>query len=110
MIAEVVGGFVTNSLALLSDAGHMLSDAVSLALSLLAFKLGEKTATTVKTYGYKRVEMLAALCNGVVLIVISVYILLKQSVVLKNQLRLLVMGCSLLQSLVCLLIFYQLGY
>ncbi len=42
MIAEVIGGFVTNSLALLSDAGHMLSDAVSLALSLLAFKLGEK--------------------------------------------------------------------
>ena len=43
MIAEVVGGFVTNSLALLSDAGHMLSDAVSLALSLLAFKLGENS-------------------------------------------------------------------
>lgn len=77
MIAEVIGGFVTNSLALLSDAGHMLSDAVSLALSLLAFKLGEKTATTVKTYGYKRVEMLAALCNGVVLIVISVYIFIE---------------------------------
>ncbi|ACK87298.1 cation diffusion facilitator family transporter [Bacillus cereus] len=77
MIAEVIGGFVTNSLALLSDAGHMLSDAVSLALSLLAFKLGEKTATATKTYGYKRVEMLAALCNGVVLIVISVYIFIE---------------------------------
>ncbi|HGA0511846.1 cation transporter [Bacillus pacificus] len=77
MIAEVIGGFVTNSLALLSDAGHMLSDAVSLALSLLAFKLGEKTATNAKTYGYKRVEMLAALCNGVVLIVISIYIFIE---------------------------------
>lgn len=77
MIAEVIGGFVTNSLALLSDAGHMLSDAVSLALSLLAFKLGEKAATAAKTYGYKRVEMLAALCNGVVLIVISVYIFIE---------------------------------
>ncbi|NUJ06818.1 cation diffusion facilitator family transporter [Bacillus paranthracis] len=77
MIAEVIGGFVTNSLALLSDAGHMLSDAVSLALSLLAFKLGEKTATAAKTYGYKRVEMLAALCNGVVLIVISIYIFIE---------------------------------
>lgn len=43
IIAEVIGGFVMNSLALLSDAGHMLSDAVSLALSLLAFKIGEKT-------------------------------------------------------------------
>ncbi|HHT7190723.1 TPA: cation diffusion facilitator family transporter [Bacillus cereus] len=77
MIAEVIGGFVTNSLALLSDAGHMLSDAVSLALSLLAFKLGEKTATAAKTYGYKRIEMLAALCNGVVLIVISIYIFIE---------------------------------
>ncbi|WP_144467521.1 cation diffusion facilitator family transporter [Bacillus toyonensis] len=77
MVAEVIGGFVTNSLALLSDAGHMLSDAVSLALSLLAFKLGEKAATTAKTYGYKRVEMLAALCNGVVLIVISIYIFIE---------------------------------
>ena len=76
MIAEVVGGFVTNSLALLSDAGHMLSDAVSLALSLLAFKLGENS-NNCKTYGYKRVEMLAALCNGVVLIVISVYIFIE---------------------------------
>ncbi len=77
MVAEVIGGFVTNSLALLSDAGHMLSDAVSLALSLLAFKLGEKATTTAKTYGYKRVEMLAALCNGVVLIVISIYIFIE---------------------------------
>lgn len=74
MIAEVIGGFVTNSLALLSDAGHMLSDALSLALSLLAFKIGEKKPTLEKTYGYKRIEMLATLCNGVVLIVISIYI------------------------------------
>lgn len=77
MIAEVIGGFVTNSLALLSDAGHMLSDAVSLALSLLAFKIGEKKPTLEKTYGYKRIEMLAALCNGVVLIVISIYIFIE---------------------------------
>ncbi|MEN1935272.1 cation diffusion facilitator family transporter [Paenibacillus sp. 102] len=77
MIAEVIGGFVTNSLALLSDAGHMLSDAVSLALSLLAFKIGEKKPTLDKTYGYKRIEMLAALCNGVVLIIISIYIFIE---------------------------------
>lgn len=60
MIAEVIGGFVTNSLALLHDVGHMLSDVVSLALSLLAFKLREKMETNVKTYGYKRFGMLAA--------------------------------------------------
>lgn len=77
MVAEVIGGILTNSLALLSDAGHMLSDAASLALSLFAFKLGEKKATPEKTYGYKRIEIIAALFNGVTLIVISLYIFLE---------------------------------
>lgn len=75
MIAEVVGGLLTHSLALLSDAGHMLSDAISLGLSLFAFKFGEKIADQSRTYGYKRFEILAALFNGVLLIVISLYIL-----------------------------------
>ncbi|MGG1684354.1 cation diffusion facilitator family transporter [Pseudalkalibacillus sp. NRS-1564] len=75
MILEVVGGIITNSLALLSDAGHMLSDAVALGMSLLAFKLGEKKSDTEKTYGYKRFEILAAFLNGIALIAISFYIL-----------------------------------
>ncbi|WP_085521540.1 cation diffusion facilitator family transporter [Tuberibacillus sp. Marseille-P3662] len=75
MLVEVIGGFLTNSLALLSDAGHMLSDAVSLAVGLLAFKFGEKNADLNKTYGYKRFEILAALFNGIVLILISLYII-----------------------------------
>ncbi|PFG12393.1 cation diffusion facilitator family transporter [Bacillus sp. es.036] len=75
MILEVIGGFVTNSLALLSDAGHMLSDAVALGMSLLAFKLGEKASDQDKTYGYKRFEILAAFLNGIALIGISIYIL-----------------------------------
>ncbi|RBW68335.1 cation diffusion facilitator family transporter [Bacillus taeanensis] len=74
MVVEVIGGFLTNSLALLSDAGHMLSDAVSLGLSLLAFKIGEKGASKEKTYGYKRFEILAAFINGVALLGISIYI------------------------------------
>lgn len=74
MIVEVVGGFLTNSLALLADAGHMLSDAISLAVALLAFKLGEKLASERKTFGYKRFEILAALFNGVTLIVIALFI------------------------------------
>lgn len=74
MFVEAVGGFITNSLALISDAGHMLSDAISLGLSLLAFKLGEKQANTDRTYGYKRFEILAALFNGATLILISIYI------------------------------------
>ncbi|MBO1003340.1 cation diffusion facilitator family transporter [Pseudogracilibacillus auburnensis] len=74
MIVEVVGGLLTNSLALLSDAGHMLSDAVSLGIGLLAFTLGERVANYSKTYGYKRIEILAAVFNGITLIIIALYI------------------------------------
>lgn len=74
MIVEAIGGYLTNSLALLADAGHMLSDAISLAVALLAFKLGEKLASRSKTYGYKRFEILAALFNGVTLIIIALFI------------------------------------
>lgn len=71
MIAEVIGGWLTNSLALLADAGHMLTDVGGLALALLAIKFAERPATPSRTYGYYRVEILAALTNAVVLIVIS---------------------------------------
>lgn len=74
MIVEAVGGFMTNSLALLSDAGHMLSDAISLGIALLAFSLGEKSSNYSKTYGYKRFEILAAVLNGVTLVLIAIYI------------------------------------
>ena len=74
MLVEAVGGYVTNSLALLSDAGHMLSDAVSLGIALLAFTFGEKAANHSKTYGYKRFEVLAAVFNGVTLILIALFI------------------------------------
>ncbi len=74
MIVEAIGGFLTNSLALLADAGHMLSDAISLGIALLAFTLGEKAANHSKTYGYKRFEILAAVLNGVTLILIAIYI------------------------------------
>ena len=67
MLIEVAGGFLTNSLALLSDAGHMLSDAAALGLSLCAFKFGERKGNLQKTFGYKRVEILAATINAVTL-------------------------------------------
>ena len=54
MLVEIAGGFATNSLALLSDAGHMLSDAAALGLSLFAFKFGERKANLQKTFGYKK--------------------------------------------------------
>ncbi|MCM3609760.1 cation diffusion facilitator family transporter [Planococcus sp. MERTA32b] len=74
MIIEAIGGFLTNSLALLADAGHMLSDSISLAIALIAFKLAEKAANHSKTYGYKRFEILAAAINGVTLIGVALYI------------------------------------
>ena len=65
--AELIGGFLTNSLALLSDAGHMLSDIAALALSLFAFRIAKRPATVISTYGYHRAEILAALFNGLTL-------------------------------------------
>ncbi|MDR4435834.1 cation diffusion facilitator family transporter [Bacillus tequilensis] len=75
MIIEAVGGFLTNSLALLSDSGHMLSDSISLIVALLAFRVAEKKASHNHTFGYKRFEVLAAVINGVALILISLYII-----------------------------------
>ncbi|MGH9339338.1 MAG: cation diffusion facilitator family transporter [Acidobacteriota bacterium] len=75
MVTEFVGGLWTNSLALLADAGHMLTDAGALALSLFAAWFIRRPATPEKTYGYFRVEILAALINGATLIVIALLIL-----------------------------------
>ena len=71
---EVVGGVLTGSLALLADAGHMASDAVSLGLALFAVWLAERPATPRRSFGYKRAEILAALANGVTLVAVSVWI------------------------------------
>lgn len=74
MIVEAIGGFMTNSLALISDAGHMLSDAIALGVALLAFTFGAKAVNMGKTFGYRRFEILAAALNGITLIAISLYI------------------------------------
>ena len=64
-VAEVVGGLLTGSLALLADAGHMLSDNLSLGLALFAAWLAGRPATPDRSFGYQRAEILAALFNGV---------------------------------------------
>ncbi|RXT05232.1 cation diffusion facilitator family transporter [Ammoniphilus sp. CFH 90114] len=74
MLLEFFGGLITNSLALLSDSGHMLSDASSLALSLFAIWFASRPASPNKTYGYYRFEILAALFNGVTLFIIAGFI------------------------------------
>ena len=72
MLAEGIGGWLSHSLALLSDAGHMLADAAAIALSLFAVRIGARPADARRTYGYYRLEILAALLNGAVLIAIAV--------------------------------------
>ena len=74
MVAEVIGGIISNSLALLSDAGHMAIDALALTLSLIAMSVARRPATTTRTYGYHRMEILAALANGITVGLISLYI------------------------------------
>lgn len=74
MLTEAIGGWITNSLALLSDAGHMLTDVIALALSLMAVRIASRPATPDKTYGFHRLEILAALANGVTLIALSLLI------------------------------------
>jgi cobalt-zinc-cadmium efflux system protein len=74
MVAEVIGGIITNSLALLADAGHMLSDAAALALALFATWIARRPATSPHTYGYYRSEILVALVNGATLVAVSIYI------------------------------------
>jgi cobalt-zinc-cadmium efflux system protein len=73
-VVEIVGGLLTGSLALLADAGHMLSDNVSIALALFAVWIAAKPPTPERTYGFKRVEILVALANGATLVLVSLWI------------------------------------
>lgn len=75
MVVEAVTGYLANSLALLADAGHMLTDVAGLSFALIAIWFAQRPATRGKTYGYYRVEILAALFNGVLLFGVSGYIL-----------------------------------
>jgi len=75
MVVEVVGGLLSNSLALLADAGHMFTDVGALALSLVAMRLAQRPPSSRRTYGYVRLEILAALANGAALLFIAGVIL-----------------------------------
>ncbi len=74
MVAEVIGGLISGSLALLGDAGHMLVDALALGLALFAMTIARRPATPTRTYGYHRVEIMAALANGTTLLLLAFYI------------------------------------
>jgi cobalt-zinc-cadmium efflux system protein len=77
LVAEVIGGLLTNSLALLADAGHMLTDVAALGLALFAVWLVERPASPQRTYGYLRAEILAALINGAALLAVCGWIVIE---------------------------------
>ena len=77
MVAEVAGGLISGSLALLADAGHMLTDSAALALAWFAFRLGRKDADLQRTYGFHRFQILAAFVNGIALFVVAAWIVVE---------------------------------
>jgi len=110
MVAEAAGGLVSGSLALLADAGHMLADAAALALAWLAARLSARPADARRTYGYHRVQVLAAFLNGLTLLAITGWIVFEavrrivRPVEVMGGLMLAVAGLGLLVNLAVLLI------
>ncbi|NQV54213.1 MAG: cation diffusion facilitator family transporter [Rhodospirillales bacterium] len=70
MVVEVVGGLISGSLALLADAGHMLTDAIALLFSWIAFRMGRRSADEKRSYGYHRMQIVAAFVNGLTLVIV----------------------------------------
>ncbi|MBB5256038.1 cation diffusion facilitator family transporter [Rhizobium leguminosarum] len=77
LVAEVIAGVVFNSLALLSDAAHMMTDVAALAIALMAIKIGGRPADERRTYGYKRLEVLPAAFNAILLFAVAIYVLVE---------------------------------
>ena len=76
-VSQVIGGFISGSLSLLSDALHNLSDVISLVISYVASKLSRKSASLQKTFGYKRAEILAAFVNASTLVIVAVFLIIE---------------------------------
>src|SRR5215813_13041347 len=74
LLAEVAGGLLTGSLALLADSGHLLTDVLGLSMALAAIRFARRPATPGKTYGFYRAEILAALFNSVLLLLVAAWI------------------------------------
>ena len=110
MVAEVIGGILSNSLALLGDAGHMLVDALALGLALFAMTIARRPATPTKTYGYHRMEIMAALANGITLVLLALWIFYEAyqrflaPPVIQTQLMILVATIGLIANLIGMLL------
>ena len=113
MIVEVVGGLLSGSLALLADAGHMLTDTMALALAAFAFRVSARPADTKRSYGYQRVQIIAAFVNGLSLLVIVGWILFEaimrmiEPPEVVGQTMLFVAGAGLVVNVVVFLILHS---
>jgi len=110
LIAEVIGGLIAGSLALLADAGHMLTDSTGLILALIAASLATRAATVKRTFGLQRAEVLAALGNALLLVGVAVWVLIKavdrlrEPVEIEAGLMLVVAAVGVLANLAGLLV------
>ncbi|HWY24816.1 MAG TPA: cation diffusion facilitator family transporter, partial [Nevskia sp.] len=110
MVVEVVGGVIAHSLALIADAGHMLTDSASLMLALFALRVGKRPADKQYSYGRQRYEVLAAFVNGLVLLALSLWILIEsvrrlfETQTVQGPVMLVVAGVGLLANIAAFLI------
>ena len=108
LVAEVIGAIIFKSLALLSDAAHMFTDAAALAIALVAVKVGQRPPDDVRTFGYRRFEILAAAFNALLLFTVAAYILyegiqrIRQPVDVGSTGMLIVAGIGLLVNLIAM--------
>lgn len=98
MFAELIGGWLTNSLALLADAGHMLTDVAALSLTLMAIWFASRPATPDKTFGYYRLEILAAFVNGIFLVLLSLWVIYEAHERWSNPPEVLGMGLTIVAT------------
>lgn len=112
MVAEITGGLISGSLALLADAAHMLTDAGSLALAWLGYKLADRPADAKRSYGFARMKILAAFTNGIALIALSCWIVWEAALRLLNPMDvmgnvLLIVACGgLLVNIIAFLVLH----
>ncbi len=99
MLVEFIGGYITNSLVLISEAGIMLSDSVALGIALFAVFIGQKSANAKKSFGYRRFEVLAAAINGITLVAIAIYIFVEAIMRFQTPQHIDIQGMLLISSL-----------
>lgn len=109
-VAEIIGGILSNSLSLISDALHNLSDGIATFIAWIAYRIGKRPSNARKTFGYKRIEILAAFFNALVLIIISVYLFYEAALRLispepvQGKLMLIVASIGLLANLAAVIL------